>query len=49
MEGENSIMYLQVARYVMKCYKYFVTGKKSLGESAAYINSFDYLTELRIE
>ncbi len=48
MEGENSIMYLQVARYVMKCYKYFITGKKQIGQSAAYINSYDYLTELRV-
>lgn len=42
-------MYLQVARYVMKCFKYFMTGKKPLGNSAAYINSYDYLTQLRIQ
>jgi hypothetical protein len=42
-------MYLQVARYIMKCYKYFMTGmQKKVGNSAAYILSFDYLTQLGI-
>lgn len=49
MEGENSILYLQVSRYLLKCYKYYIRGRNAIGQSAAYISSFDYLISLKVE
>lgn len=42
-EGENSVMYLQVARYVMKSFKASVIKKKrDLLNTVKYLNSIDY-------
>lgn len=42
-EGENSIMYLQVARYVMKSFKASVIKKKrDLLNTVKYINSIEF-------
>lgn len=42
-EGENTVLYLQVAKYLMKNYKNFMMKQESLPDSIKYIESFDYL------
>lgn len=43
-EGENTVMYLQAARYVMKCFGRSVLQKKEpLQHSVKYLESYDYL------
>ncbi len=42
-EGENTVLYLQVSRYLMKSYKKFMVKKASLDESVKYIESLEYL------
>lgn len=42
-EGENTVLYLQVARYLLKCYKNHMIKQRSLGDSVKYLESYDYL------
>lgn len=35
-EGENTVLYLQVARYLLKCYKHLRMKKKELAGSVKY-------------
>lgn len=35
-------MYLQVARFLLKCYKNHVMKQQSLGETVKYLESYDY-------
>lgn len=48
-EGENTVLYLQVARYLMKSYKGFMVKKQELGLSVKYIESFEYLTNKKCQ
>lgn len=48
-EGENTILYLQTARYLLKSYKHSVTKKKPLGESVKYIDSYDFLMGKKVD
>lgn len=48
LEGENTVLYLQVARYLLKNFKYLKTKKKQLGESVKYIESIDHLMEKKV-
>lgn len=47
-EGENTVLYLQVSRFLLKSYKWHLTKKKALGESVKYIDSFEFLMEKRL-
>jgi len=44
-EGENTVMYLQSARYVLKSYLGHVTKGKPLSDSVSYISRFQELSE----
>jgi len=46
-EGENTVMYLQTAKYILKGYVGFITKGKSLAESVNYIGRFGELEEKR--
>lgn len=48
-EGENTILYLQTARYLLKSYKHSLTKKKPLGDSVKYVNSYDFLMSKKCE
>lgn len=48
LEGENTILYLQIARYLLKNYKYAMTQKKSVGESVTYLVNFNDIMSSRI-
>ena len=39
-EGENTVMYLQAARYALKSYLGYVTKGKPLTDSVKYISRF---------
>lgn len=44
-EGENTVMYLQVSRYILKCFDNSVVKKKEpLQKSVRYLESYEYLT-----
>lgn len=47
-EGENTIMYLQVTRYLVKNYKYALTKMKEVGESVAYLQQFSDILGARV-
>lgn len=47
-EGENTILYLQVTRSLLKSYKYAMTKKKTLDESVSYLSDFSQLMETKI-
>lgn len=49
LEGENTVLYLQVSRYLLKSFKHFKMKKKALGQSVKYIESFDNFMAKRIE
>ena len=49
LEGENTILYLQIARYLLKNYKYAMTQKKPVGESVTYLNHFGDILSARID
>lgn len=44
-EGENTVMYLQSARYVLKSYLGHMTKGKPLADSVSYISRFQELSE----
>ena len=44
-EGENTVMYLQTARYVLKNYLGFMTKGKALADSVKYIARLQELNE----
>ena len=45
-EGENTVMYLQVSRYILKCFNNVVVKKQGvLQKSVRYLESFEYLTK----
>lgn len=48
-EGENTVLYLQVSRYLMKSYKAFMVKKQSLDNSVKYIESFQFLMNKKSE
>ena len=49
LEGENTILYLQIARYLLKSYKNFMVKKKPISNSVKYIESYDYLISKKCE
>lgn len=46
-EGENTVMYLQTARYVLKNYLGHITKGRSLTESVKYITRIPELAEVQ--
>lgn len=48
-EGENTILYLQASRYILKSYQHSLTKKKPLGDSVKYIESYDFLMGRKCE
>jgi hypothetical protein len=46
-EGENTVMYLQTARYVMKSYMDLLKGKK-LMDSVKYLTEFDTIEDFKL-
>jgi acyl-CoA oxidase len=49
LEGENTILYLQIARYLLKNYKYAMTQKKPVGVSVDYLLQFGDIISSRVE
>ncbi len=47
-EGENTILYLQITRYLLKNYKYAMTKKKGVGESVSYLSQFNDFLSTRV-
>ena len=45
-EGENTVMYLQTARYVLKSYLGHATKGKPLTDSVKYIETFQDLSDV---
>jgi hypothetical protein len=37
LEGENTVLYLQISRFILKNYKWHLTKKKKLSDSMLYI------------
>lgn len=46
-EGENTVMYIQTARYILKSYIGHLTKNKPLTDSVKYLADFPSLTESR--
>jgi acyl-CoA oxidase len=48
-EGENTILYLQITRYLLKNYKYAMTQKKPVGASVKYLLNFAEILSARVD
>lgn len=49
LEGENTIMYLQVTRFLLKNYKNALSKKKKVDESAQYLYNANEYTQKRLD
>lgn len=48
LEGENTVMYLQLSRYLLKSYKNSITKKHELSHSVKYLADFDQIMKSRV-
>ena len=48
-EGQNTVMYLQTAMYVIKSYLGWITKGKPLNDSVKYLSCFDEIRQMKFE
>lgn len=48
LEGENTVLYLQLSRFLLKSHKYAVAKRGELSGSVRYLSDFDNITKSRV-